>query len=384
MHGLPSYRGRSKRNHFYAEPVHSWYSSLELIIWIKFTVKPMRKITLRDIANESGVSVTAVSLAMRGSKRVSPDKAREIHDVAERLGYTRDPMMSALCAYRDTVRPRNKNANINFLQFGDEFQSMLNQGKVVGDFWKGALRETKLLGYNLNTTWAGDPSLNPDRLKNILNSRGVTGLIVYQSNCPIRYFEPALKDFSLIWLGDGPKGASLNSVRINRFSSMKLAWENLSKLGYLNGGLILVDHSLDQNYGEWEAAHNHFQRQFTGHTDYIPLLTFKSNQDCDPAILAEWITRWKPQVVISTFMNIYPLLQGLKLKIPKDIGYLSLSTEQDNDISGIDQQTESIAQTGVRLLDRQIINREQGIPAHQQIIETNGEWNRGRTLKQQN
>ena len=46
-------------------------------------------------------------------------------------------------------------------------------------------------------------------------------------------------------------------------------------------------------------------------------------------------------------------------------------------------QTSSIAETGIRLLDRLICNREQGVPDHQQIIETDGMWNRGDTLRKQ-
>lgn len=342
----------------------------------------MRKVTLRDIAREAGVSVTAVSLALRGSKRISPVKTSEILEISNKLGYTRDPMMSALCAYRDTSNPRTKNVNINFLQFGEKSQSLKNQGEIEREIWESALKESKRLGYNLNTTWAGDPTLTPSRLKNILISKGVAGLILYQANCPLAYLEPIMNDFSLIWIGDGPKGVKLNSTRINRFSSMKLAWENLSKLGYQNGGLIFAEHNVDQNYGEWEAAQNHFQRHYTGNVDYIPPLTFKTNDDCDPNALSAWITKWKPQVVISTFRSIYPLLQELNYDIPRDIGYLSLSTEKESPISGIDQQTEIIAENGVRVLDRLICNREQGIPAHQQIIETNGVWNSGRTLRQ--
>lgn len=343
----------------------------------------MRKVTLRDIAQESGVSVTSVSLAMRGSRRVSPDKTKEIRELAEKMGYVRDPMMSALCSYRDSTRPRNKNANINFMQFGSSSPALEEAGKVASDFWRGALYQTQQLGYSLNTIWAGDPSLNPERLKNILYSRGVSGLIVYEANCPVSKFESILNNFSSVWLGDGPKGASLHSVRLNRFSSMNLVWNHLSQLGYRNGGLIMADHSLDQNYGEWEAGHNHFQRKFVGQPHFIPPLTFESKDRCDKAELKRWVDRWKPQVVISTFRAIYPMLIELGYSIPHDLGYVSLSTKEGSDISGIDQQTESISQTGVRLLDQLICNRELGIPHHQQIIETNGVWAEGNTLTAQ-
>ena len=342
----------------------------------------MRKVTLKDIAQESGVSATAVSLAMRGSARISPEKTKEINTIAKRLGYTRDPMMSALCAYRDNTRPKKQGANINFLQFGDKPMPMNTEGAVSRDFWAGALQATQTLGYNLNCLWAGDLSLTPKRMQEILISRGVAGLIFYQSNCPIDHVRPILDKFSLLWLGDGPKDASLHCVRINRFSSMHMVWEKLSNMNYQSAGLILAEHSLNQNYGEWEAAHKHYQHKYVGKPHYIPPLTFMSNQDCDPKLLNAWIKQWKPQVIVSAFSNIYPLLKELNYSIPKDIGYVSLSTKSKSGISGIDQQSETIAQTGVRLLDQLICNRELGVPPHQQIIETNGRWNPGKTLSQ--
>ena len=165
---------------------------------------------------------------------------------------------------------------------------------------------------------------------------------------------------------------------------MNLVWSHLSELGYKNGGLIMADHSLDQNYGEWEAAHNHFQRKFVGQPHFIPPLTFASKDSCDKNALKRWVEMWKPQVVVSTFRVIYPMLLELGYSIPRDLGYVSLSTKEGSKISGVDQQTESISQTGVQLLDQLICNREFGIPDHQQIIETNGVWVEGSSLTSRN
>lgn len=343
----------------------------------------MRRVTLRDVANEAGVSATAVSLAIKGSKRISASKRNQILKLAEELGYRRDPMMSALCSYRDNRNPRTSNVNITFLQYGDKPIPLSSEGAFEKEIWESAQTESKRLGYSLSRTWAGDPSLNSNRLKSILKSRGVEGLVIYQANCPLTNLKPIMSDFSLVWVGDGPKGAKLNSVRINRFSSMKMAWESLSKLGYKAGGLVLTEHSVDQNYAEWEAAHNHFQRQLTGEAQYIPPLTFKTNEDCNLAELSQWLMKWKPKVVISAFRKIHDLLEGSDYTIPRDIGFLSLSTKTGSRLSGIDQQTSCIAETGVRLIDRLIRSREQGVPDHHQIIETDGLWNRGDTLRKQ-
>jgi LacI family transcriptional regulator len=289
--------------------------------------------------------------------------------------------MSALCAYRDSLRPRINKTNISFLQFGEPTQMLHQEGKATDDYWHGASEETAKLGYNLNKVRMDDIASNPSRVQDILKSRGVAGLILYQADCPVENLKSILNNFSLVWLGDGPKSIHLHSVRLNRFSSMKLVWENLSTLGYQKGGLILADHNLDQNYGEWEAVHNHYQRKFVGEGHFIPSLTFNSQAGFDAQKLDQWVRRWKPQVIVSAFSEIYQLLQHLGYRVPEDIGYVSLSTCLDNKISGIDQQTASIGKIGVRLLDQLICKREQGIPKHQQIIATNGVWNQGNTLK---
>lgn len=49
-----------------------------------------KRVTLSDIAREAGVSAAAVSMAMRGEKRVSAETRKRIHEIAAKLGYVYD------------------------------------------------------------------------------------------------------------------------------------------------------------------------------------------------------------------------------------------------------------------------------------------------------
>ncbi|MEN9935207.1 MAG: hypothetical protein RLZZ387_1786 [Chloroflexota bacterium] len=59
-----------------------------------------RKVTITQIAKEAGVSKTAVSFAFNDPSQLSPTTVSHIHEVAERLGYTPDPIARSMTTRR--------------------------------------------------------------------------------------------------------------------------------------------------------------------------------------------------------------------------------------------------------------------------------------------
>lgn len=56
----------------------------------------MKRVTIKDIANELGLSVSTVSRALSGDTLVRPETRRDVTETAERLGYRRNPMAAHL------------------------------------------------------------------------------------------------------------------------------------------------------------------------------------------------------------------------------------------------------------------------------------------------
>jgi alanine racemase len=59
-----------------------------------------RKVTITQIAKEAGVSKTAVSFAFNDPSQLAPSTVSHIHEVAERLGYTPDPIARSMTTRR--------------------------------------------------------------------------------------------------------------------------------------------------------------------------------------------------------------------------------------------------------------------------------------------
>jgi len=125
-------------------------------------VTPPKRTTMREIAEETGLSVTAVSYALRG-ERVAPATIERVQAVADALGYTADPVARALRGGRTGM-----------------------VGVLVGslaDFWNQTLAhalQRELRAHGLNAILAdadGDPSLELTLAAQLVNQR-VDGLLV--------------------------------------------------------------------------------------------------------------------------------------------------------------------------------------------------------------
>ena len=61
-------------------------------------------VSQREIAAAAGVSVSAVSLALRNHPKVSPQVRARIHAIAKRMGYHADPRISTLMEHLRAAR----------------------------------------------------------------------------------------------------------------------------------------------------------------------------------------------------------------------------------------------------------------------------------------
>ena len=61
---------------------------------IALPLQHMQRITLKDIARRTGLSVMGVSMALRNHPRIGEETRKRVRAVADEMGYRRDPMLS--------------------------------------------------------------------------------------------------------------------------------------------------------------------------------------------------------------------------------------------------------------------------------------------------
>lgn len=127
-----------------------------------------KRISLKDVAKEAGVSAMSVSAALNGCGRISEEKAVEIRRLAAKMGYRTNAAAQILKSRR------GKNIGLLFLE-------TLNLVRRVGALSEMALvfsEECRRLGLRAHVEWF-DYRANPQQYPDVFFNGLVDGLLVY-------------------------------------------------------------------------------------------------------------------------------------------------------------------------------------------------------------
>ena len=118
------------------------------------------RITLRMIAERANVSLTTVSAALRGRYDVASETRQKIITIARQLGYSPDPALTALVAYRNSLRNAHFKGSIVLLTFGNTAECWKDDIFTQIIFDTARMRASEL-GYELTPFWTGSYADNP-------------------------------------------------------------------------------------------------------------------------------------------------------------------------------------------------------------------------------
>jgi len=117
---------------------------------------PKRRVTLRDVAKQAGVSHATVSMCFRNSPSIPEKRRKQVLRVAERMGYRPDPVLSALAEYRNRNRPQPIQSALAWINHWDQPEK-LRKYNEFNLYWLGASSAAERFGYHLEEIrWTAD------------------------------------------------------------------------------------------------------------------------------------------------------------------------------------------------------------------------------------
>lgn len=328
---------------------------------------------MREIAREAGCSVMTVSLALRNSHRISADTRRHVQEVARRLGYRPNPMVSALMTHLSTSRPVVHQANIAFLAAREVWR----QSWVSEELYGGVRDRAEELGFLVDKIWLDGSEGSPDRLQKILRSRNIQGAVV--APLPETGVLDAIhwEDLSSVAIGNTVISPRLHRVTNHQYHGMQLILETLRAKGYRRIGLALetfVDDKVDRT---WSSGLTGYQLRWPVKERVPPLLGLIYPDD-----VRKWMTRHRPDVVIGLDRALDSLME-LGIGIPGDVAFVHLSVPYvafpEIDVSGLNQQWRAAAAAAVDSVVAQLYRNERGISREPKTIMLEGAWYEGTT-----
>lgn len=342
------------------------------------------RITLNDIAAKVGITKAAVSMALRNSPRISPERRQEIQRVAAEMGYAPDPFLSSLARYRATKDAPKSQGTIAWINHWDK-PERLRGYREFEMYWCGARQASKRLGYRLEEfLWPADGSAK--RVEQMLLDRGVLGLLIPPHPPAVDWGDFDWSKFSLIRFGMSVRRPDSNLVTSDQQRAVVMAVRKIHEYGYRRIGLVLsedYDRSLGGNYfGGFIWA-----QKLLKLNPALPPMKMNLPQQPSPKVIAEfkaaldkWMKRYKPDAILNYFIEVPSYLRQLGYRIPQDVTVAGTSIYDIPVDAGIDQHSHAIGQIAAEMLIKQISLNERGEPSDPCRILVESRWQDGKSL----
>lgn len=335
-------------------------------------------VTLRDIGKALGVSHSTVSLALRNHPRISEKMRVKVQKAAEKMGYRPDPMLAALATYRRGRVDQPINASIAWINAWPE-PGDLKKHREFDRYWVGASKAAAKFGYRLEE-FRLDSKFTPERLHQILNTRGIRGILL-----PPHHHQPDWGDFpwdqySVVRFGRTLQSPECHIVTADQVANTILAYQEIYKRGYRRIGFVAPNFELKDNGIIFELGFLGGQRVVDDGAKIPPLLLRRRKPSEVRASLQAWLKKHEPDAIFTTLTDLPAMLKKEKLKVPDDIA-LAATTILDTTVNaGIDQHPEEIGRVGFLMLNSLITDGSRGIPTIFRQILVEGSWVDGSSL----
>ncbi len=337
-----------------------------------------KRTNLKDIAERVGVSIAAVSLALRNHPSISAATTERVKKVAKELNYTPDPGLSALAAHRSRLRVHRDFAVIALVtnwSTKDAWTKRASAKQVV----EGATLRARSLGYSLQVFWAREQGYSPRRFSAVLRNRGIRGIILAPFEDPNDRLDLDWDDFAAVAIERPVRYPLFHHVVPNHFAGILLAWEQLRERGYNRIGIIVRTDLSERALHQWEAGYAYLQSR-TLEADRVSALVLQPD---DPVgQIRSWLRRERPEVVISRSEGFFEAVRAEGLRIPHDIGYASLNVVDDvPNASGIQQHRAEMGEFAVEILNSLLQSNQRGFNAVAHGTHVDGTWQEGGTVR---
>ncbi|MEO5914878.1 MAG: LacI family DNA-binding transcriptional regulator [Luteolibacter sp.] len=337
-----------------------------------------KAVTLKDVAREVGVTIAAVSLALKNHASISEARREEIHATAARLGYRPNAMATALAHHREQSRFHPVQAALAFINTYPD-PAGLHAQPAFEDWWRGATVAAEKFGYRPEE-FSVNAKQPLKRLERIFLTRNIRGIIIGPlppgESC-VNWEAFAWNQFSVVRCGFREQSPPFHFVTSAQATNTMLAFDKIRERGYQRIGFA----------GYWDKARMfgagfHWSQDELSLEARVPPFLFSKEtpeQDQQPRF-EEWLKKAKPDAILTDSLAVPTMLDEAGYRVPEDIGLAATNVRDMPVDAGIDQNPEEIGRVSALAVISLIHDNDFGKPKFTRQILVQGEWVDGKSL----
>ncbi len=333
---------------------------------------PPHRVTLRDIAAETGFHFTTVGLALRGGTQLPKATIEKVRAAADRMGYRPSPLLSALSSFRNHPQ-KTLTGIIGFLCTYD-FRLVAKTDVRAHRMFKAAAAFADARGFKLEPIQIDLIHPNPSHVAAVLAARGIHAVILP----PLMpragpFMELPWDKFSVVGVGYSITNLRPHRVCFSHFQGMLLHLRKLRERGYERIGLTMNSEVNVRTGGNLLGALLAEQRGHDRRSWIEPCLV--TNAHVDRKKIIQWIRREKPDCVLLDGAETFELIQAEGFRVPEDFGVaLTSRDDETSPIAGIDEQDEHLGEAAVDFVVSLLRTDERGLPKYPRYAMVEARW----------
>jgi len=331
--------------------------------------------TIRQIANETGLSAATVSLALRGKGRISDETRLKVQAAARNLSYQPNPALAKAFSLMRRPLARTYRESLAFIiewptPEGPEYQKKVHAA---------ASERATALGYKLESfILSGKPS-DHRHLDRVLLARGIRGVIIIPRLGLVR---PRLyldwKHLAAVEIGrtlSFPR--NLHHVETGDYHKVIEALHVLKRAGYRRIGMAVEPMHIQQHSGIYHAVYLLQQSKLPAQ-QRIPLLSTYGSWG--EKTFQKWMLKYKPDVLyIHHAKTIFTWLKNMGLRVPQDISVFCVNVE-NAEYSGLRRDYAGMGRAAVDMVSLLLENNTLGLVINPRCWQVDEFWQPGKTL----
>jgi LacI family transcriptional regulator len=327
----------------------------------------MKRISLKDVAREAGISTSAVSFILNGragEMRISKDLEKRVQAIASKLGYVPNQVAVSLRT------GESKMIGLVVESIAGHFFGLL--AKIIEE-------EGEKAGYKLLYSSTENKAQRGIEILKMFSQHQVDGYLI----TPAKGMEKEIQNIAghnkpLVLIDSYFPSETISYVSVDNYNGTKIGMEHLFEKGYRNIGFVTVDIRLVQI----EERKMAFRDALTEHkakkiNDWILEIPYTTTSEEKIKMIRGFIVDHPDMDAIffaTNYLGIPGLecIQQLGMRMPKDIAMICFDDHDlfrlfPGGITAIQQPIDEIAKKAISTLIRQLETRKQGKPAIEQI-----------------
>lgn len=237
---------------------------------------------------------------------------------------------------------------------------------------QGAVERARELGFKTEDFWLNEPGMRLERTIQILETRGIKGLVVLPVEKLRNVFSLPQENFIGVSTCSVAAKLGFNQVHPHFYQSMHIGIKSLNEKGYNRIGFCTTD-------WEDERSNHLYQCYLSWHQKQIPVpdqVEPLSQPEITPEDLVKWVKRTRPEVVYSPTIDHYHWLRDAGFDIPGDIAFAALAPgiESTGEIAQVQVGYRKIGATAIDILKTKLANEPLGPSDNPAVTLIRGDW----------